>query len=91
MLSTSNYNPFPCIGCNHTGICKYEDSVMSFCRANSASGPAIDCLTLEYKCKHRDAASAYATSLYAKTATVTRTNCDTGKAYAIDPSSECIN
>lgn len=86
MLTTFNYSPFPCTGCSHSGVCKYEESVMSFCRSNNAAS-TIDCLTLEYKCKHREA--RYATALRADSTVIT--NCGTGRTYTTGSSSKCIN
>ena len=52
MISTSINSTFPCIGCTHSGVCKYEDSVMSFCRSNNTAS-TIDCLSIEYRCKYQ--------------------------------------
>ena len=93
MLTTSNYSPFPCIGCSHSGICKYEESVMSFCRSNNAPC-TIDCLTLEYKCKYREI--TYSTALRAEvtpcvSSTTVKSNQDTVNTYSTNISPKYIN
>lgn len=96
MLTTSNYSPFPCIGCSHAGICKYEESVMSFCRSNNAPS-TIDCLTLEYKCKHREV--TYSTALRTEvtpcvastTSTAVKRDYDAVKTYSTNISPKYIN
>lgn len=83
MLVYSDLTPFPCQGCSHSGLCKYEESVMSFCRSNSATS-TIDCLTVEYRCKYQQ--KTYTTSLRANPDIC---NTATGKAYTIATGSEC--
>ena len=86
MISTSiSSNIFPCIGCTHSGVCKYEESVMSFCRSNNTA-PAIDCLSIVYRCKYQQ--NSYATILRADQINYCNT---TSRPYTIDTSSECID
>lgn len=62
MISVSISNTFPCVGCTHSGVCKYEESVMSFCRSNNTAS-TIDCLSIEYRCKYQQ--KSYTTALRA--------------------------
>lgn len=84
MISTPISNTFPCMGCTHSGVCKYEESVMSFCRSNNTV-PAIDCLSVEYRCKYQQ--RNYSTALRADGNNYYNT---TSKSYTIDYSSECL-
>lgn len=84
MISTSISSTFPCIGCTHSGVCKYEDSVMSFCRSNNTAS-TIDCLSIEYRCKYQQ--QNYSTVLRAAEIN----NCNTtSKPYTIDSGSQCL-
>lgn len=85
MISTSISNStFPCMGCTHSGVCKYEESVMSFCRSNNTA-PAIDCLSIEYRCKYQQ--RNYSTALRTDGNNYCNT---TSKLYTTDYSSECL-
>ena len=84
MISTSISSTFPCMGCTHSGVCKYEENVMSFCRSNNTT-PVIDCLSIEYRCKYQQ--RNYSTSLRATEIN----NCNTtSKPYIMDSSSQCL-
>ena len=84
MISTSISSTFPCIGCTHSGVCKYEDSVMSFCRSNNTTS-TIDCLSIEYRCKYQQ--KTYTTALRADQNNNYNT---TSKPYIMDSSSQCL-
>ena len=84
MISISANSPFPCIGCAHSGVCKYEESVMSFCRSNNPV-TAVDCLSVEYRCKHQQ--KAYTSALRADQINSCST---TSKPYIMDSSSQCL-
>ena len=83
-ISTSTDSPFPCVGCAHSGVCKYEESVMSFCRSNNPV-TAVDCLSVEYRCKHQQ--KVYTSALRGYEANYCAT---TTKPYVMDSSSECL-
>ena len=84
MISTSIGSTFPCIGCTHSGVCKYEDSVMSFCRSNNTAS-TIDCLSIEYRCKYQQ--KTYTTALSADQINYCNT---TSMPYTIDSGSQCL-
>lgn len=85
MISTSiSSSTFPCMGCTHSGVCKYEDSVMSFCRSNNTAS-TIDCLSIEYRCKYQQ--KTYTTTLRADQINYCNT---TSKPYTIDSGSQCL-
>ena len=94
MISTSINSTFPCIGCTHSGVCKYEDSVMSFCRSNNTAS-TIDCLSIEYRCKYQQKTYASLSNGYRdfELTKISNTNTcgTTSHPYTIDTSSKCID
>lgn len=92
MVVTTNSANFPCANCSHSGVCKYEEEVMSFIRRTNL--PEQECLSIKYDCKYKTYMNTNLFGGYREYELTTKAtnNCaTTSHPYTIDTSSECVN
>lgn len=91
MVVATNSANFPCVNCSHSGICKYEEEVMSFIRRTNL--PEQECLSIKYDCKYKSFMNTNLFGGYREYEPATKaTTCNTtSRPYTVITGSECIN